>query len=115
MKINQKGMSMPEVIVSLLMVTLIMFAAIAFMTSSYQSTKNNQEKEFATQKAMSILDELKSFVEDNAPGGLVLDDFDDNAPDPVLTVQTGISNPLNPVSGNISYPFATGCTDCSGY
>jgi type II secretory pathway pseudopilin PulG len=115
MRINQKGMSMMEVIVSLLMVTLIMFAAIAFMTSSYQTTKNNQEKEFATQKAMSILDELKSFVEDNAPGGLVLDDFDENSPTPLLTVQTGITDPLNAVSGNTTYPYATGCTDCSGY
>ena len=107
MKINQKGMSLAEVIVSLLMVTLIMFAAIAFMTGSYNSTKNNQEKEFATQKAMSILDEMKSFVEDNAAGGFVLDDFDDDAPSTVLTVQTGITNPANPVSGNVAFPFAT--------
>ena len=39
MKINQKGMSLAEVIVSLLMVTLIMFAAIAFMTGSYNQQR----------------------------------------------------------------------------
>lgn len=64
MKINQKGMTLVEVLVSLLLVSVIIFATVTFITGAFRSTAHNQEKEFATQKAISILDELKSFVED---------------------------------------------------
>ncbi len=102
MKINQKGMTLVEVLVSLLLVSLVIFATVAFITGAFRSTAHNQEKEFATQKAISILDELKSFVEDKQGVGSLLDDFNEPTDSPVLTIQNG-AVPDDPVSSNIAY------------
>src|SRR5262245_1652964 len=103
MRINQKGMTLAEVLVSLLLVSLVIFAAISFITGAFRSTAHNQEKEFATQKAISILDELKSFVEDKQGSGSLLDDFNETSDSPVLTTQNS-AVPDDPVSANIVYP-----------
>jgi type II secretory pathway pseudopilin PulG len=102
MKINQKGMTLVEVLVSLLLVSLVIFATVAFITAAFRSTAHNQEKEFATQKAISILDELKSFVEDKQGVGSLLDDFNEPTDSPVLTIQNG-AVPDDPISSNITY------------
>lgn len=100
MKINQKGMTLVEVLMSLLLVSLIVFATVTFISAAYRSTAHNQEKEFATQKAISILDELKSFVENKQDAGALLDDFNEAADSPVLTTQK-LAVPDDPVSSNI--------------
>lgn len=100
MKINQKGMTLVEVLMSLLLVSLIVFATVTFISAAYRSTAHNQEKEFATQKAISILDELKSFVENKTDAGALLDDFNENDDTPVLTTQAAAA-PDDPVSSNI--------------
>ncbi|MCI0445895.1 prepilin-type N-terminal cleavage/methylation domain-containing protein, partial [bacterium] len=102
MKINQKGMTLVEVLVSLLLVSVIIFATVTFITGAFRSTAHNQEKEFATQKAISILDELKSFVEDKQGVGSLLDDFNEPTDSPVLTIQDG-AVPDDPVSSNMAY------------
>ena len=51
MKINQKGMTLVEVLVSLLLVSLVIFATVAFITGAFRSTAHNQDKEFATAKS----------------------------------------------------------------
>ncbi|HEY7160293.1 MAG TPA: prepilin-type N-terminal cleavage/methylation domain-containing protein, partial [Acidobacteriota bacterium] len=83
MRINQKGMTLVEVLVSLLLVSLIIFATVTFISGAFRATSHNQEKEFATQKAISILDELKSFVEDKQGVGSLLDDFNETTDSPV--------------------------------
>lgn len=100
MKINQKGMTLIEVLMSLLLVSLIVFATVTFISAAYRSTAHNQEKEFATQKAISILDELKSFVENKQGAGALLDDFNESSDSPVLTTQQ-LAAPDDPVSSNI--------------
>jgi type II secretory pathway pseudopilin PulG len=102
MKINQKGMSLAEVLVSLLIVSLIVFATVSFISGAFRGTAHNKEKEFATQKAISILDELKSFVEDKQGVGSLLDDFNqaEDEDSPVLTIQKG-ALPDDPISSNI--------------
>ncbi|MCI0416652.1 hypothetical protein L0222_28110, partial [bacterium] len=107
MKINQKGMTLAEVLVSLLLVSLVIFATVAFITTSYQSTRNTQAKEFATQKAMSILNELKSYIEDKDGAGSLLDDFNDPSPVTVLTIQAGAVED-DPISSNIPIVTAPG-------
>lgn len=102
MKINQKGMTLVEVLVSLLLVSLIILATVSFISGAYRATAHNQEKEFATQKAISILDELKSFVEDKQGVGSLLDDFNETTDSPVLTTQDG-AVPDDPVSANTVY------------
>jgi prepilin-type N-terminal cleavage/methylation domain-containing protein len=102
MKMNQRGMTLVEVLVSLLLVSVIIFATVTFITGAFRSTAHNQEKEFATQKAISILDELKSFVEDKQGVGSLLDDFNELSDSPVLTIQNG-AVPDDPVSSNLAY------------
>lgn len=94
---NERGMSLVEVLVSLVLVTLIMFSAVTFMTTSYHTTRNTNEKDFATQKAISILDEMKAFVENTST---VLDNFDEACCKTFLTTQSGVVNPDDPESGN---------------
>lgn len=95
---NERGMTLVEVLVSLVLVTVIMFSAVTFMTTSYHTTHNTNKKDFATQKAISILDEMKAFVENTST---VLDNFDEACCQPFLTTQSGVVNPDDPESGNI--------------
>src|SRR5262249_7292013 len=116
----QKGMSLIEVLVALALVTVVMFAALTYIGTAYRGTINNNEKDFATQKAISIIDEMKSFVENSGGGGTVLDNFTDPNPWPVLTTQIGIDDitkagglPLNPTSGNLLLSGPNTCSDLS--
>src|SRR5262249_27660590 len=115
-----KGMSLIEVLVALALVTVVMFAALTYIGTAYRGSINNNEKDFATQKAISIIDEMKSFVENTSGGGTVLDNFSDASPWPVLTTQVGIDDikkinglPLSPTSGNILLSGPSTCSDMS--
>lgn len=108
MKINEKGMTLVEVLVSLLLVSVIIFAAVAFMSSAYRSTSHNQEKEFAVQKSMSILDEMKALVE-NSQGGVILDNYDESGgppTNPLLTILTDTDEDGQPdlTAADADYP-----------
>jgi prepilin-type N-terminal cleavage/methylation domain-containing protein len=113
MRNNQKGMSLPEVLVAIGIVAVMVFATMTVISTALQSTHNNADKQFATQKAISILEELKALVQTDSGGAVsVLDDFDDGiTTKPLLTIQNSmqppppatpitLTLPSDPISGN---------------
>ena len=107
MSSRQKGMTLVEVLVGIGILAILIFASLSLTTSSLQQTRLNMDRQFATQKAISILEELKSIAQANARGNSVaiLDQYDDkNIPNNILTVQSG-AQPGDPISGNVVGPL----------
>ena len=101
---SERGMTLLEMLVAVTILGLSMIAAAYFVSASYHGTKHNNDKSIATQRSISILEELKSLVEINNGGQDVtlLDDYDDGITyNPILTTETGIADPSHPTSGNV--------------
>lgn len=109
---RESGMSLVEVLAALAIVGIMIMASSVATVTAHKMTRINNDKEFATQKAISILEEMKSLIQTNANGNVVtLDTFDDGAiNNPILTIQgthlqtgdlTTPTQPADPVSGNI--------------
>jgi prepilin-type N-terminal cleavage/methylation domain-containing protein len=110
MSSRQKGMTLVEVLVGMGILAVLIFASLSLTTSALQQTRSNIDRQFATEKAISILEELKALAQNTAAGNsvVVLDNYDDgvDTKDP-LTVQgcplTCVA-PDDPVSGNVMGP-----------
>lgn len=98
----QSGITLLEMLIALVMLSISMMAAVYFISASFQGTKHNSDKDFAIQKAIGILEEMKSLVEvNNGQDVTLLDDYDDGITfDPILTIQDGVTDPKHPASGN---------------
>jgi hypothetical protein len=102
MRTNQSGMSFVEVLVSLLLVTGATFTLLRYTSSAYQGTGHNADRQFAIQKAISMLEELKSLVQIQGDSATVLDGFDDGTTfKTVLTTDRSIADPQVPPSDNV--------------
>jgi Tfp pilus assembly protein PilE len=110
MNVRQRGMTLMEVLFSVAGVAILIFATISANSTALLSTRNNQDKQFATQKALSMLEELKSQVQVNTGTNItILDKYDDgSAYFPRLTIigdKTGATTTQpadEPISGNKS-------------
>lgn len=110
MNVRQRGMTLMEVLFSVAGVAILIFATISANSTALLSTRNNQDKQFATQKALSMLEELKSQVQVSAGTNItILDKYDDgSAYFPRLTIigdKTGATSTQpadEPISGNKS-------------
>lgn len=107
MSSRQKGLTLVEVLVGIGILAILIFASLSLTVSALKMTRSNLDKQFATEKAISILEELKAVAQNNAVANanvVVLDQYDDgtNTRDE-LTIQTG-ALPADPVSGNIAGP-----------
>jgi hypothetical protein len=108
---RQSGMSMAEVLVGLLLVGVTILASLTVVNGALTGTRNNMDKQFATQKAIAMLEELRALIQgtQNA-NATVLDDYDDGiVTQSVLTTQLVPSGtimvqpaPDSPLSGNTS-------------
>ncbi len=107
---NQKGMSLIEVLIALFLCSIVILAAVTFISTSFGGTKRNKDKDIATQKAIAMMEELKSLIEDQGNDSTLLDSYDDGplkifgdpaVDSPILTTRTDVTNPLDPASGNI--------------
>ncbi len=100
---NERGMTLAEVLVSIGILAILIFATVAVTSVAMNSTRRNMDKQFAVQKAIGILEELKAVAQGaNSQGGVViLDQYDDGAvtTNPLLTIQAN-TTPGAPVSGN---------------
>jgi prepilin-type N-terminal cleavage/methylation domain-containing protein len=110
---QQRGMTLAEVLVAVALVSIMVFATLTVTVTAITASQNNISKEFATQKAISMLDELKTVVQTDNGGTLkTLDRYDDGLKNSVvLTTQrqldsdpTLIPNPDDPISGNSQLP-----------
>jgi prepilin-type N-terminal cleavage/methylation domain-containing protein len=109
---NQKGMSLIEVLIALFLCSIVVLAAVTFISTSFGNTKRNKDKDFATQKAIAMMQELKSLIEDQGNDATLLDSYDDGplkffgdaaGESPVLTTRVDVTNPLASGSANIAY------------
>ncbi|RMF75839.1 MAG: hypothetical protein D6738_02855 [Acidobacteria bacterium] len=100
---EQRGSGLIEFLVALGILTICMLSAVVYISSTMQGTRMNADKDFAIQKAISILEELKGIFESKTGNdATLLDGYDDGTTtDPVLTIQDGVTDPLHPASGNV--------------
>jgi prepilin-type N-terminal cleavage/methylation domain-containing protein len=106
MRRNQRGMSLIEVLVSLAIVSTIIAMSVTLVSSAARSTRDNVNRQFATQKAISMLEELRGLIQtQNGSTTIVLDDYDNGTVNvPLLTTHAGITDPADPASGNRKVP-----------
>jgi type II secretory pathway pseudopilin PulG len=99
---EQRGMTLAETLVALGIVSGIIIMSSRMLTTAYRGTQDNINKQFATQKAVSMLEELRSLIQSqSATNAVVLDQFDDGVVNqPLLTTQAVITDPGDPASGN---------------
>ncbi len=75
---RQRGMSFAEVLMSIAIIGVLIYAVATVSSTGIQATKTNTDRQFAIQKALSMLEELKSLVQVNNAGTItVLDNFND--------------------------------------
>ena len=105
-------MSLIEVLIALFLCSIVILAAVTFISTSFGNTSRNKDKDFATQKAIAITEELKSIIEDQGNDATLLDSYDDGplktygdpaGEDPILTIRADVTDPLHAASGNIAY------------
>ena len=99
---TQRGMTLAEALVSIAITGTLVVASSTMLTTAYRGTQDNINKQFATQKAISMLEELRSLVQSGSgTSAVVLDQFDDGVTNRVLlTTQSAITDPASPASGN---------------
>jgi hypothetical protein len=103
MRGNQKGISLVEVLAALFLVMMAVFAMTNFSQSAFRMSRRNMDKQFAIQKAISMLEELKSLIQIQGNTASLLDSYDDGANlRPVLTTDLTITDPAAPLSNNTS-------------
>jgi prepilin-type N-terminal cleavage/methylation domain-containing protein len=103
MRTSERGLTLAEVLVSLAVVSVIVVYSGHMLSVAYRSIQMNRNKVFATQKALSMVEELKALAqrESKASNGSVLDSYDDGTTNKtILTTQAGVTKPDAPVSGN---------------
>ena len=109
---RQSGMSLIEVLAGLAIVSVMVLGTASVMSNAHHLTKLNTNKEFATQKAISIIEELKSLVQSNQGNTIVdLDAYDDGTLNKTLLTTQGQQigdtpqtlQPDDPISGNVLY------------
>lgn len=100
---NQRGSGLIEFVVALGVLTICLIAATVYVSNAMQGTRHTSDKDFAIQKAISILEELKGVFESKTGNdATLLDGYDDGATtSTILTVQEGITDPGHASSGNI--------------
>jgi hypothetical protein len=107
MKNRQTGMTLAELMMGVAILAMLIFATMNVTTAITRSTKSNMDRQFATQKAISMLEELKALVQVNTGSSMtVIDDYNDaGAFRSRLTTLGGDpnSNPGDALSGNVPY------------
>jgi prepilin-type N-terminal cleavage/methylation domain-containing protein len=105
MRSKQSGMTLVELMAGVAILSILIFATMNVTTAITRSTKTNMDRQFATQKAISMLEELKALVQVNTGTSItVIDDYNDAGAYRLrLTTQGGDpnSNPGEALSGNL--------------
>jgi prepilin-type N-terminal cleavage/methylation domain-containing protein len=105
---TQRGLTLVEILISTAIVAIAAMAAVAYVTRASEHATWSKDRIFARQKALSILAEMRAFVE-GAEGEVAaeLDDFDDGLGySPSLSIapnkidQGAYIDPKHPLSDN---------------
>ncbi len=95
----QQGFSLVEVIVAAAILSTVTVGASSFQSAMMQKTIRNNDKSFASEKALQMYDEMRSFVQSNQESFITsLDNFSDgNGYSWSLTTSAGsVENPADP-------------------
>jgi len=96
-------MTLLEVVIAMCIITVVIAASVHFIVSTQTSVVMNQDRAFAMQKALNIVNELRAYAQsqEDAGGASALDIFDDGASSaPKLTIDSSIVDPAHILSGN---------------
>lgn len=98
------GVSLAEMLISLFLLTATLLMVVHYIGVSFTTTKANKEKDFATQKAIQIVNELRAYVQGGGETHAdMLDNYDDGIVSlPVLTTQEGVTDPADALSENLA-------------
>jgi type II secretory pathway pseudopilin PulG len=99
------GFTIIEAVVGIALLSLIMAGALAYLAGAWRSVQVSQNRIFATQKAVSILNEVRSFVETQSSQAYgKLDDLDNGiTTTPYLTIAS-VPSADHAASGNELLP-----------
>jgi prepilin-type N-terminal cleavage/methylation domain-containing protein len=117
---SQRGFTLAEVMMASAMIGVLIFATVTMTSTGLKLTKTNMDRQFATQKAISMIEEMKALVQVNTGANItVIDGLDDDVHyEPRLTT-TGLKTapPTDTVSGNtLNGPgYALGTGGASGF
>ncbi len=103
-KRGDRGISLAEMLISLFLLTATLLMVVHYIGVSFTTTKANKEKDFATQKAIQIVNELRAYVQGGGETHAdMLDNYDDGIVSlPVLTTQQGVTDPADALSENLA-------------
>lgn len=99
---RQAGMTLVEALVAMAIVGVIVISSSQLVATAMRSTRDNINRQFATQKAISMLEELRALIQTQSGAtAVVLDDYDNGTINvPLLTTQLNVTDPAHPTSGN---------------
>ncbi|HEU4888520.1 MAG TPA: prepilin-type N-terminal cleavage/methylation domain-containing protein, partial [Thermoanaerobaculia bacterium] len=99
---RQAGMTLVEALVAMAITGVIVISSTRLVATAMRSTRDNVNRQFATQKAISMLEELRALIQTQSGATtIVLDDYDNGTTNvPLLTTQLNVSDPAHPASGN---------------
>jgi Tfp pilus assembly protein PilV len=95
-------MTLVEALVAMAIVAVIVGLTSVMTSTALRGTQDNLNRQFATQKAVSMLEELRALIQSQSgTTTVVLDDYDDGTTNqPMLTTQRAITDPAHAASGN---------------
>jgi len=104
-------MTLVESLVSLAIVAVIIAFSTTMVSTALRGTQDNINKQFATQKAVSMLEELRALIQtESGTTTIVLDDYDDGTTNQtVLTTQRSVTDPPLPPAATRA-PAGSGCS-----
>ncbi|MEW6026038.1 MAG: hypothetical protein AB1599_01910 [Planctomycetota bacterium] len=97
------GVSLLEIVIAMTIITVVIVTSIHFIVGTQTSVIMNQDRAFATQKALTMINELRAYAQGNedSGGASVLDDFDDGVgTSEFLTIDSTVVDPSHVLSGN---------------
>lgn len=99
---KKAGFTLIEVLVVVAIFAIAVVSYLTFFTDALVHTRRADERRIGVQKAMTMMEEVRAFVESGAENRVdLLDNFDDGLRyNPVLTIAKGVSDPADPLSGN---------------
>ncbi|MCX5781833.1 MAG: PA14 domain-containing protein [Elusimicrobia bacterium] len=104
---KNKGLSLVEVMIATAILGIVALMVIGLQLHMSSNTVRIREKMFATEKAMQMMEELRSLVLGSERTNIeVLDDYTENlssgSANYVLTTDRSVTDPAHPNSGNMS-------------
>jgi type II secretory pathway pseudopilin PulG len=98
-KKNERGITLAETLVAMAIFSFIMLSTAVYISTAFTTSQDTEDRTFATEKALQIINELRAYAQRGEAGSKILDTFDDGTTlNPLLTTK---SSYIDPVSGKV--------------